>query len=119
MDSAVSAHQRKIELQSPEDLAFLLANVRRAAAARIDEAFPPVEGAHGEDELRTRIEQLINEVWRNSPEIILFQSRILIHCISPCAVLATSSGLLKLTRPLGINCSTSKRPSSSPRQTSP
>ncbi|CAJ2509415.1 Uu.00g144410.m01.CDS01 [Anthostomella pinea] len=54
--------QRKIELQTPEDLAYLLANVRRAAAARIDEAFPPmVDGAHGEDELRTRIEELVNE----------------------------------------------------------
>ncbi|KAI1385529.1 uncharacterized protein F4822DRAFT_445486 [Hypoxylon trugodes] len=59
-----SAAHRKIELQTPEDLAFLLANVRRAAAARLDEAFPPVEGAGsgGEgDELRTRIEELVNE----------------------------------------------------------
>ncbi|KAI1207704.1 uncharacterized protein F4807DRAFT_175158 [Annulohypoxylon truncatum] len=55
---------RKIELQAPEDLAYLLANVRRAAAARLDEAFPPVDGANagGEgDELRTRIEELVNE----------------------------------------------------------
>ncbi|KAI1439773.1 hypothetical protein F5Y02DRAFT_404850 [Annulohypoxylon stygium] len=55
---------RKIELQAPDDLAYLLANVRRAAAARLDEAFPPVEGANagGEgDELRTRIEELVNE----------------------------------------------------------
>ncbi|CAI4220028.1 unnamed protein product [Parascedosporium putredinis] len=34
-----SAH-RKIELQEPEDLAFLIANVRQAARERIDEAFP-------------------------------------------------------------------------------
>lgn len=62
MDPA-SAH-RKIELQAPEDLSYLVANVRRAAAARIDEAFPPVEGdaAAEEDELRTRIEELVNEV---------------------------------------------------------
>lgn len=64
MDAA-QAH-RKIELQAPEDLSYLVANVRRAAAARIDEAFPPVDGdgaAHGEeDELRTRIEELVNEV---------------------------------------------------------
>ncbi|KAK8066250.1 hypothetical protein PG997_012997 [Apiospora hydei] len=69
MDTAVSAHQRKIELQSPEDLAFLLTNVRRAATARIDEAFPPVEGAQGEDELRTRIEQLINEYIQKTFEL--------------------------------------------------
>ncbi|KAI0460618.1 hypothetical protein F5B21DRAFT_16515 [Xylaria acuta] len=55
MDSA-----RKIELQVPEDLAYLVANVRRAAAARIDEAFPPVDDST-EDELRTRIEELVNE----------------------------------------------------------
>ncbi|KAK8030688.1 hypothetical protein PG990_000422 [Apiospora arundinis] len=69
MDTAVSAHQRKIELQAPEDLAFLLANVRRAAAARLDEAFPPVEGAQGEDELRTRIEALINEYIQKTFEL--------------------------------------------------
>ncbi|ETS85253.1 hypothetical protein PFICI_03278 [Pestalotiopsis fici W106-1] len=61
MDTAVSAHQRKIELQSPEDLTYLLANVRRAAAERVNEAFPPVEGAQGEDELRDRIEELVEE----------------------------------------------------------
>ncbi|KAK5625291.1 hypothetical protein RRF57_001006 [Xylaria bambusicola] len=55
MDSA-----RKIELQVPEDLAYLVANVRRAATARIDEAFPPVDDST-EDELRTRIEELVNE----------------------------------------------------------
>ncbi len=56
MDSA-----RKIELQAPEDLAYLVANVRRAATARIDEAFPPVDDS-AEDELRTRIEEHVNEV---------------------------------------------------------
>ncbi|RCI12372.1 hypothetical protein L249_0144 [Ophiocordyceps polyrhachis-furcata BCC 54312] len=53
----MEAVQRKIELQSPEDLAYLLGNVRRAATARLDEAFPPVEGG-GEDELRNRIAEL-------------------------------------------------------------
>ncbi|RDA91852.1 hypothetical protein CP533_3648 [Ophiocordyceps camponoti-saundersi (nom. inval.)] len=56
----MEALQRKIELQSPEDLAYLLGNVRRAATARLDEAFPPVEGG-GEDELRNRIAELIEE----------------------------------------------------------
>ncbi|KAH7029248.1 uncharacterized protein B0I36DRAFT_325336 [Microdochium trichocladiopsis] len=53
--------QRKIELQAPDDLAYLLANVRRAAAQRIDEAFPAVEGAQEEDELRSRIEELVEQ----------------------------------------------------------
>jgi kinetochor protein Mis14/NSL1 len=62
MESTTSVH-RKIEMQSPEDLAYLIDNVRRAADESINAAFPPVEGAAGqEDELRTRIEQLVHEV---------------------------------------------------------
>lgn len=61
-ESVVSQVQRKIELQAPEDLSYLIANVRRAAAERLNEAFPPVEGTDGEDELRNQIEKLVNEV---------------------------------------------------------
>lgn len=53
--------QRKIELQSPEDLSYLIRNVRSAAATRLNEAFPPV-AAGGDDALRTEIEALVNEV---------------------------------------------------------
>ncbi|CAG7563123.1 unnamed protein product [Fusarium equiseti] len=60
-ESVVSQVQRKIELQAPEDLSFLIANVRRAAAERLNEAFPHVEGNDGEDELRNQIEKLVNE----------------------------------------------------------
>ncbi|KAK7414996.1 hypothetical protein QQX98_006229 [Neonectria punicea] len=60
-ESIVSQVQRKIELQSNEDLAYLIANVRRAAADRLNEAFPHVEGNDGEDELRNKIEELVNE----------------------------------------------------------
>ncbi|KAL7918989.1 hypothetical protein ACQKWADRAFT_323338 [Trichoderma austrokoningii] len=59
-DSVVSQVQRKIELQSPDDLAYLIANVRNAAIEHLDAAFPPVEG-DGEDELRNQIESLVNE----------------------------------------------------------
>ncbi|CCF32505.1 hypothetical protein CH063_00814 [Colletotrichum higginsianum] len=56
-----SAH-RKIELQSHEDLAFLLNNVRRAARDQLNNAFPQIEGSNaGEDELRVPIERLVNE----------------------------------------------------------
>ncbi|KAF4508607.1 hypothetical protein G6O67_004963 [Ophiocordyceps sinensis] len=59
---AESVVQRKIELQSPEDLAYLLANVRRAAAARLDEAFPHVDGGSGgDDELRNQIAALVDK----------------------------------------------------------
>ena len=59
----MDANHRKIELQSPEDLTYLVDNVRRAAADSINAAFPPVEGADGqEDELRVRIEEMVNDV---------------------------------------------------------
>ena len=62
MDSSSAVH-RKIELQAPEDLTYLIDNVRRAAADSINAAFPPVEGADGqEDELRLQIEQMVNDV---------------------------------------------------------
>jgi len=63
MDSA-AAH-RKIELQDTADFTYLINNVRRAAAESIAAAFPPVEGAisaRDEDDLHTRIEELVNEV---------------------------------------------------------
>lgn len=56
---------RKVELQSPEDLTYLITNVRRAAAEHIGAAFPPVDGDDAgaeEDELRVRIEELVNDV---------------------------------------------------------
>lgn len=59
---AESQVQRRIELQSPEDLSYLIANVRTAAAVRLNEAFPLVEGQEGEDELRNSIEALVNAV---------------------------------------------------------
>ncbi|KAK3689596.1 hypothetical protein B0T22DRAFT_514214 [Podospora appendiculata] len=64
MDSS-SAQHRPIELQSPEDFAYLINNVRRAAADSINAAFPPVADMDGaddhEDELRMRIEQMVND----------------------------------------------------------
>ncbi|AEO67994.1 bc206e27-7119-4d04-a43a-e8897afcde33 [Thermothielavioides terrestris] len=65
MDEAV---HRRIELQSPEDLAYLIDNVRRAAADSINAAFPPVDHplAGQEDELRNRIEQLVNDYIRTT-----------------------------------------------------
>ncbi|KAL2144937.1 hypothetical protein VTI28DRAFT_8281 [Corynascus sepedonium] len=54
---------RRIELQSPEDLTYLINNVRRAAADSINAAFPPVDNPLDgqEDELRNHIEQLVND----------------------------------------------------------
>jgi kinetochor protein Mis14/NSL1 len=71
---------RKIELQSPDDLIYLINNVRKAAADSINAAFPPVEGGdgHGEDELRVQIEKLVEEVC-----LLLSKSRLIpsVMCI--------------------------------------
>lgn len=62
-ESVVSQVQRQIELQSPEDLTYLISNVRAAAASRLNEAFPHVDGqSGGSDDLRDQIERLVNEV---------------------------------------------------------
>ncbi|KAB5542718.1 hypothetical protein GE09DRAFT_1136275 [Coniochaeta sp. 2T2.1] len=69
MDTTTSAGHRKIELQSAEDFSYLIANLRRAAAEHISEAFPPVPPSVSstsgpvdkEDELRVQIEQLVDE----------------------------------------------------------
>lgn len=60
-DNAMDGAHRKIELQSPEDLTFLINNVRRAAEEHINAAFPPVDDTQddGADELRVRIEKLV------------------------------------------------------------
>lgn len=63
--AAMDGANRKVELQSPEDLTYLITNVRRAAAEHIGAAFPPVDGDDAgtqEDELRVRIEALVNDV---------------------------------------------------------
>lgn len=51
--------QRKIELQEPDDLRYLLANTRRVAGEKVDIALPPIEG---EDVLRRKVEELVNSV---------------------------------------------------------
>ncbi|KIH89032.1 hypothetical protein SPBR_07711 [Sporothrix brasiliensis 5110] len=73
-----ASHHRKIELQAPEDFAYLVDNVRRAAADSVAAAFPPVandddndkkNGKNGKkkkrvdegDDLHARVEVLVNE----------------------------------------------------------
>lgn len=55
----MAEYYRKIELQSPEDLQYLISNIRRAANEKIDRDLPPVEG---EDPMRRRVEELIQDV---------------------------------------------------------
>jgi kinetochor protein Mis14/NSL1 len=64
---------RKIELQSPDDLQYLISNVRRAAHEKIDRDLPPIEG---EDRMRRRVEDLVQEVCFPHPS----PSANLSHC---------------------------------------
>lgn len=55
----MAEQQRKIELQSPDDLKYLVANVKRAAREMIDRDLPPIEG---EDAMRRLVEEIVGEV---------------------------------------------------------
>ncbi|KHJ31577.1 putative kinetochore protein [Erysiphe necator] len=50
--------QRKIELQSSDDLQFLVSNIRRAARSKIDEDLPPLEK---EDAIRKHVEREVSQ----------------------------------------------------------
>ncbi|TEY84196.1 hypothetical protein BOTCAL_0019g00200 [Botryotinia calthae] len=54
----MAEQQRKIELQSPDDLKYLVANVKRAAREMIDRDLPPIEG---EDAMRRLVEEIVGE----------------------------------------------------------
>lgn len=55
----MAEYHRKIELQSPDDLQYLVSNVRRAANEKIDKDLPRIDG---EDEMRSRVEEIIQAV---------------------------------------------------------
>jgi kinetochor protein Mis14/NSL1 len=61
---------RKVELQSPADLAYLIALTQRAARQKIDVAFPPSAApTNGEDDgLRRRVEVLVADFVHNTWE---------------------------------------------------
>lgn len=61
-ERATEKAHRKIELQSPADLTYLIANVSRAARLKLDRHLPPDAAPEGEDALRRRVEQLVEAV---------------------------------------------------------
>lgn len=66
--ATASAH-RKVELQAPADLTYLVSNVSRAARAKIDTHLPPDAAPEsGEDALRRRVEVLVEEYIRKTFE---------------------------------------------------
>ncbi|MCJ1351678.1 MAG: hypothetical protein MMC33_001662 [Icmadophila ericetorum] len=53
---------RKIDLQSPQDLTYLLDNLKRVAQEKLDSHFPPYAAPQGEkDELRAKVEEYVNQ----------------------------------------------------------
>ena len=59
----MTEHHRKIELQSPDDLQYLISNVRRVARQMIDKDLPPMPGMD-EDPMRQRVEELVQDYIR-------------------------------------------------------
>lgn len=64
---------RKIELQSMEDLQYLVANARRAAQEHLDQLFPPSSNPDlkDEDPMRGPIERNVQEVRAQSALCLL------------------------------------------------
>lgn len=58
----METHHRKIDLQSPSDLTYLLNNIKAAAQEKLDLAIPPSAAPEGEDAYRTKVEELVQEV---------------------------------------------------------
>jgi len=82
----MAEYHRKIELQSPDDLQYLISNVRRAAHDKIDKDLPPIEG---EDKMRRRVEELVQEYI-----VKVFQTtceNISINGLAPSPALISSS----------------------------
>ncbi|KAI9822310.1 MAG: hypothetical protein M1827_000028 [Pycnora praestabilis] len=61
----VTGH-RKVDLQSASDLHYLTSNVSRAAREKIDLHLPPSAAPEGEDALRRRVEELIQQYIRTT-----------------------------------------------------
>ena len=59
----MDVHHRKIDLQSPQDLTYLLDNIRKAAQEKLDLHIPPSAAPKGEeDAFRTKIEHYVQQV---------------------------------------------------------
>ena len=62
----MDSHHRKIDLQSPSDLTYLLNNIKTAARQKIDLAIPPSAAPEGEDTYRSKVDELVQEVTSSS-----------------------------------------------------
>ncbi|OBT69101.1 hypothetical protein VE03_01372 [Pseudogymnoascus sp. 23342-1-I1] len=81
--------QRKIELQEPDDLRYLLANTRRVAGEKIDVALPPIDG---EDVLRRKVEELVDSYVTKTFSLAAPNTLINGHPVPPDSSLLAPSG---------------------------
>lgn len=58
----MDTHHRKIDLQSPSDLTYLLNNIKIAAQEKLDLAIPPSAAPEGEDAYRLKVVELVHKV---------------------------------------------------------
>lgn len=69
MTTSAPTHHRKIDLQSPADLAYLQRNIHAAARQKFDLHFPPsaaqVDSQGGGDSLRGGVEEIVQTVCRS------------------------------------------------------
>jgi kinetochor protein Mis14/NSL1 len=65
-ERATETAHRKIELQSPADLTYLIANVTRTAQEKLDKHLPPDAAPERDDAMRKRVEQLVDEYIRST-----------------------------------------------------
>ncbi|TKA65073.1 hypothetical protein B0A55_09743 [Friedmanniomyces simplex] len=63
---ATETAHRKIELQAPADLTYLIANLSRAAREKLDKHLPPDAVPEDEDAMRKRVEELVDDYIRNT-----------------------------------------------------
>ena len=68
----MDVHHRKIDLQSPLDLIYLLNNIKTAAQEKLELAIPLAAAPEGEDAYRSRVEELVQEVRLCQPLITMF-----------------------------------------------
>ncbi|TKA79196.1 hypothetical protein B0A49_02167 [Cryomyces minteri] len=83
-----TAH-RRIELQSPADLSYLIANASRAARQKIDLHLPPSAAPQGEDALRRRVEELVEQYIRAT--FVLAKPSLSINGMDPAAELLSAA----------------------------
>ncbi|KAF2772573.1 hypothetical protein EJ03DRAFT_368005 [Teratosphaeria nubilosa] len=65
-DRETDTGHRRIELQSPADLKFIIANVSRTAREKLDKHLPPDAAAEGEDAMRKRVAELVDDYIKNT-----------------------------------------------------